>query len=319
MEPVRLDLGGASLDGLAKVWGGQLTAYGSRDGAPFLVSVSEEGEPCAAVLPGRGSVTCVAGWERSLVVAHDGRNPRRFEASTPAGGPLDVELQDDEFTDDALRGLATARWLWVVCGDEDPVYVVLDEAGWIRLLDFGVGDWMADVGGLRLGSPDQLPLVNQGDVMVHLAGRFSSNGADPARPTMWRLGEDRMQQLNAHVRFDEISDISDREGAWFAGSLDGRPQLVTTEGDLGPVPPVELDPIAPTVLVASRQYDHDPADLRLVLQTVHGIQLWTSTPQGWLHTDLPGNVLQAARHYDHDASSLWYVADHQLWCLPEAR
>lgn len=312
MEPERMDLGGAVLDGLAKVWGGDVTAFGSREGAPFMVSLSEEGQPFEAVLPGRGAVTCVAGWERSLVVTHDGQRPYRFEASTPDSGPLDVESQDIDYTEDALRGLDAAKQIWVVCGDEDPVYVVLEEKGWLRLLDFNSGDWMSGVG-LRLSSPDQLPLVNQGDSMLYLAGRFSSDGADPARPTMWRLGEDIVQQLNTHIRFTEISDISDCQGTWFAGSLDGRPQLVTTDGDLGPVPPVELDPIAPTVLVASRQYDYDPDDLRLVLQTVHGIQLWTSTPRGWLQTDLPGHVLQAARHYDYDASSaLWYIADHEL-------
>ncbi|CUR59673.1 hypothetical protein NOCA1190031 [metagenome] len=149
--------------------------------------------------------------------------------------------------------------------------------------------------------------------MLYVAGRFSSNGADPARPSMWKLGEEFVQQINTHIRFTEISDLSDEDGAWFAGSLDGRPQLVTTDGDLGPVPPVELDPIAPTVLVASRQYDYDPDDLRLVLQTVHGIRLWTSTPRGWVHMDLPGNVLQAARYFDHyTPSSLWYIADHEL-------
>ena len=84
------------------------------------------------------------------------------------------------------------------------------------------------------------------------------------------------------------------------------------------VGPVELDPVAPTVKVASRQYDHNPEDLRLVIQTVDGIQLWTSSAQGWVHTDLPGNVLQAARHYDRgDTSSLWYVADRELWRLPD--
>lgn len=307
-----MHLGGAVLDGLATAWGGQLTAFGSKEGAPFMVSFSEEGEPFEAVLPGRGAVTCVAGWERSLVVTHDGQRPHRFEASTPDSGPLEVEPQDVDYTEDALRGLDAARWIWVVCGDEDPVYVVLDEGGWLRGLDFGIGDWMAGAG-LHLGSPDQLPLVNQGDTMLYLAGRFSSNGADPAHPTMWMLGDDIAQQLNTHVRFTEISDISDRDGAWFAGSLDGRPQLVTTDGDLGPVPPVELDPVAPTVLVASRQYDYDPDDLRLVLQTVHGIQLWTSTTQGWMHTDLPGSVLQAARYYDYGtSSSLWYIADHEL-------
>lgn len=305
-----MDLGGAVLDGLATVWGGQVTAFGSREGAPFMVSFSEEGDPCEAVLPGRGAVTSVAGWERSLVVTHDGQRPRRFESSTPDSGPLEVEPQDNDYVDDALRGLEAAKWIWAVCGDEDPAHVVLDEKGRLRGLDFGVGDWMAGTG-LQLASPDQLPRVNQGDTMLYVAGRFSSQGADPALPTMWMLGDDIARQINTHVRFTEISDVSDFDDAWFAGSLEGRPQLVTTGGDLGPVPRVDLDPIAPTVLVASRQYEYDPVGLRLVLQTVDGIQLWTSTARGWRHEDLPGNVLQAARH-DDTSSSLWYIADHEL-------
>ncbi|WP_139306652.1 hypothetical protein [Nocardioides exalbidus] len=310
MEPVRIDLGSAVLDGLAKVWGGRVTAFGSKDGAPFIVSFSDAGDPFEAVLPGRGTVTSVAGWERSLVVTHDGQRAHRFEASTPDSGPLSVEPEDIDHVADARRGLEAAKWIWAVCGDEDPLYAVLDEGGWLRALDFNSGDWMPDSSGLRLASPDQLPLVNQGDSTLYIAGRFSSQGADPALPTMWMLNEYGTKQLNPHVRFTEISDVSDYDDAWFAGSLDGRPQLVTTEGDLGPVPDVDLDPIAPTVLVASRQYQYDTVGIRLVLQTVHGIQLWTSTADGWLREDLPGNVLQAARC--DSSTSLWYVADHEL-------
>lgn len=308
-----MDLGGAVVVGLARTWGAQMTAFGSRDGAPFLVSYSEDGEPLEALLPGRGSVTSVAGWERTLVVTHDGRRCQRFEVSTAGSGPLHVEPEDFDRTEDAQRGLDEAKRVWVVCGDEDPAYVALDDQGRLRGMETGDGDWMPG-SGLRLGSADQLPLVNQGESAIHLAGRFSSAGIDPAFPTMWMLGvlgDGDARQVNAHVRFTEISDISDGEGAWFAGSLDGRPQLVSSEGDIGPAPPVDLDPIAPTVLVASSQYEHDPHDLRLVLQTVDGIQLWTSTAQGWLHHDLPGNVLRAAR-YDGASSSLWFIADDEL-------
>ncbi len=311
-----MDLGSAVVVGLARTWGSQMSAFGSREGAPFLVSYSEEGEPREALLPGRGSVTSVAGWERTLVVTHDGERCQRYDVSTPERAPLSVEPDDCDWTDDALRGLDEAKRVWVACGDEDPVYVALDDHGWLRGMEFGDGDWMPGAG-LRLGSPDQLPLVNQGDSRIHLAGRFSSPDVDPSRPTMWMLGvlgDGDARQINADVRFTEISDISDGQGAWFAGSLDGRPQLVSSEGDLGPAPPVDLDPIAPTVLVATSQYDHDPYSLRLVLQTVDGIQLWTSTAQGWLHQDLPGHVLRAAR-YDDASSSLWFIADDQLWRL----
>lgn len=242
-------------------------------------------------------------------MTHDGQRPQRFGVSNPDVGPLRVEVEDVELTDAALRGLQAAKQVWVACGEEDPAYLVLDDSGWLRGIESGVGDWMS--GGLRLDSPDQLPLVNQGHTTLYLAGRFASNGADPAFPSMWTLDEDGPQQINTHVRFTQISDVSDGQGAWFAGSLDGQPQLLSTLGDLGPVPPVGLDPIAPTVLVATNQYMHDPVGLRLVLQTVDGIQLWTSTAQGWLHKDLPGNVLQAAR-YDDASSSLWFIADHDL-------
>lgn len=45
-----MDLAGAVVTGVARTWGAQMTAFGSRGGAPFLVSYSEEGEPREAVL-----------------------------------------------------------------------------------------------------------------------------------------------------------------------------------------------------------------------------------------------------------------------------
>ena len=76
---------------------------------------------------------------------------------------------------------------------------------------------------------------------------------------------------------------------------------------------MELDPESPTVLVATRRHGADSDDhMKLVVQAVDGVQLWSRTTAGWKAQDLPGEVLHAAR-YDSGSSTLWFVTDNQLW------
>jgi len=52
--------------------------------------------------------------------------------------------------------------------------------------------------------------------------------------------------------------------------------------------------------------------MKLVVQAVDGVQLWSRTTAGWKAQDLSGEVLHAAR-YDSESSTLWFVTDNQLW------
>ena len=117
------------------------------------------------------------------------------------------------------------------------------------------------------------------------------------------------------MALDGISDISDGWDPCFAGHRDGRPLAVTAEGDVLSSPSVKLDPSSPTVLVAIRRHDADSDDhMKLVVQAVDGVQLWTRTTRGWHAQTLPGDVLHAARN-DRESSTLWFVTDNLVWHL----
>jgi hypothetical protein len=311
VEPERLDFDGAVIWGVARTWSAKVTAYGSRDGSPFLVSIAETGELCPASFPGNGRVTCVAGWERTLVSVEADRSPRHYEVSTPDDVPLATELIEDEFTRAAAR-------LWVTCGDEDPGYVVLDPDGWVRAADPNGEGWLTSPRALRAASLTTPLSVNMSETTAYVGGLLAEGDARP-EPSVYELhqdaGEHGARRLARHIAFDGVTDISDGWDPCIGGHREGRPLVVTVGGNVLPVPAVELDPESPTVIVATSRSDADSDDrMMLVVQAVHRIELWTRSTNGWQSQDLPGDTLHAAR-YDSESSTLWFVTDNQLWHL----
>jgi hypothetical protein len=220
-------------------------------------------------------------------------------------------LIEDVFTGTRAR-------LWLTCGDEDPGYLLMDPEGWVRAGDPYGEDWSTSPRALRAATSTTTLSVNMSETTVYVGGLLADSDGEP-RPSIWDLGEDvgenGVRRLAAHVAFDGISDISDGWDPCFAGHRDGRPLLITTEGDVLSSPSVELDPNSPTVLVATRHFEADSDDhMKLVVQAVDGVQLWTGTTEGWQAQDLPGDVLHAAR-YDSESSTLWFVTDNRLWHL----
>jgi hypothetical protein len=307
VEPEHFDLDDAVIWGLARTWSARVTAFGSHQGSPFLVSIDEGGQPCTATFPDTGRVTSAAGWERTLVSVEVDGAPRFYEVSTPLDVPLQIELIEDEFT------RAPAR-LWVRCGDEDPGCLLMDHEGWVRAGDPYGEDWSTSPRTLRAASPTTTLHVNMSETTVYVGGLLTDTDGEP-RPSIWELTEDGARELAADTSFDGISDISDGWEPCFAGHRDGRPLVVTAEGDVLSSPSVELDPGSPTVLVATKRFGAESDDqTRLVVQAVDGVQLWTKTTKGWQAQDLPGDVLHAAR-YDSESSTLWFVTDNRLWHL----
>lgn len=306
MEAKRFDLDEAVISGVALTWSARVTAFGSRKGSPFLVSIDEGGQPHTATLAGAGRVTSVAGWERTLVSAEVDGSLRFYEVSTPLDTPLQTELIDDVFAGTGAR-------LWLLCGDEDPGYLFVDPEGWVRAGD-PYGDWSTSPRMLRASSPATTVAVNMAEVSIYVGGSLADAGGDP-RLSIWEVGEDGAWELPGGTSLDGISDISDGWEPCFAGHREGRPQVLTIVGEVLSSPSVELDPASPTVLVATKRNGPESDDqMRLVVQAVDGVQLWTRTVHGWQSQDLPGDLLQAAR-YDSESSTLWFVTDNQLWHL----
>jgi hypothetical protein len=318
-----IDLDGAKLRGLEEgVWGARMTAYGSREGAPFVLIVDESGRTQAHRLPGEGFVTSVAGYESTLVATQNGSEARLFAIPGLDDGPGTAEPVDDAFS-------RSARRLWVVNGSEDPAYVVSDTTGRLSGVDpAGVG-FLPEAGRLRLATPDAPLLVGQDEVPLYVAGALADGESRP-RASLWQVSAQGTHEVASQV--DEFTDANNGWPPCFSGLRRGKPILLTCGGAEMELPPAHVDARRANVRVARHPFANGvfppdwrgwwyapglstpaPEGTQLVLQSSTGIELWTRTAAGWDLQRLPGRELLAARSDALDESVLWYVADGGLW------
>ncbi len=315
----RVETRGAHLVGLAHTWGAELTAFGSRDGSPYLASIAEGGGRLFPVLlPGSGVTTSVAGSEETLATTQDGDHVRLYGVSLPdgSGSRLQGRAIDDQYTRSATRA-------WVTCGSEDPGYVVMDAQGWLRGVDPEGEGWLSPSDGLRLASPDAPLVVHQEEVSLLLAGDLREGDSAP-RASAWLIDLHGTREIVPEAEVTGFTDISGRGDLLIAGHHEGRPVVLDANGRTLPAPPAQLDPAGPTVLVARGPSGRPPpltspagwtmpaADgLLVVVQARQGIQVWRLFSSEWRKLDLPGERVQAARV----GTALWFIADHELWLL----